>query len=127
MAGTTNHQQSQMVNGIIYIEYKDGTKDSLSLVNPENWWPIEQDYMNDGFAFKSGPRPYRLIFKTGTLTRNFDNYSSIKGVTERAIEGGAGTVLDIPLNAGKELNALTLKTLANEVVIGIMSLTLERP
>lgn len=127
MAGTTNHQQSQMVNGIIYIEYKDGTKDSLSLVNPENWWPIEQDYMNDGFAFKSGPRPYRLIFKTGTLTRNFDNYSSIKGFTERAIEGGAGTVLDIPLNAGKELNALTLKTLANEVIIGIMSLTLERP
>ncbi|GAB3426192.1 DUF4450 domain-containing protein [Niabella aquatica] len=127
MAGTTNHQQSQMANGIIYIEYRDDTKDSLPLINPENWWPIEQDYMNDGFAFKSSPKPYRLIFKTGTFTRNFNDYSTIKGFTNMAIEGGAGTVLDIPLDADKELRSLTLKTLANEVVTGIMSLTLERP
>lgn len=126
MAGTTNHQQSQMTNGIIYIEYRDGTRDSLPLVNPANWWPIEQDYMNNGFAFKSGPKPYRLIFKTGAFTRNFNDYSSIKGFSNMAIEGGAGTVLDIPLDAGKELSSLTLKTLANEVVTGIMSLTLER-
>ncbi len=127
MAGTTNHQQSQMVNGIIYISYKDGSKDSLPLINPQNWWPIEQDYMHDGFAFKSGTKPYRFLFKSGTFTRSFDNYSSIKGFTERAIEGGAGTVLDIPLDATRELESLTLKTLTNEVVIGIMSLTLRRP
>lgn len=127
MAGTTNHQQSQMVNGIVYIHYQDGSKDSLELINPINWWPIEQDYMDDGFAFKSGPRPYRLIFKTGELTRNFNSYSSIKGFTNMGIEGGAGTVLDIPLNKEKKLSALTLKTLTNEVVIGLMSLTLQRP
>lgn len=126
MAGTTNHQQSQMVNGIIYVHYQDGSKDSLELVNPLNWWPIEQDYMDDGFAFKSGPKPYRLIFKTGELTRNFNSYSSIKGFTNMGIEGGAGIVLDIPLNKEKKLSTLTLKTLTNEVVIGLMSLTLQR-
>jgi len=127
MAGTTNHQQSQMANGIIHIYYQDGSKDSLELVNPVNWWPIEQDYMNDGFAFKSGPRPYRLIFKIGELTRGFNSYSTIKGFTNMGIEGGAGIVLDIPLNKEKKLSTLTLKTLANEVVIGLMSLTLQRP
>lgn len=127
MAGTTNHQQSQMVNGIVYIHYTDGSKDSLELINPVNWWPIEQDYMDDGFAFKSGPKPYRLIFKTGELTRTFNNYISIKGFTNMGIEGGAGTVLDIPLDLEKKLSFLTLKTLTNEVVIGLMSLTLQRP
>jgi len=126
MAGTTNHQQSQMTNGIVYIEYKDGTKDSLPLINPENWWPIEQDYINDGFAFKSGPKPYRLVFKTGELTRDFNKYSSIKGLTNMGIDGGAGTVLDLPLDKNKELKSLTLTTLTNEVVIGLMSLTLQR-
>lgn len=127
MAGTTNHQQSQMVNGIVYIHYQDGSKDSLELINPVNWWPIEQDYMDDGFAFKSGPKPYRLIFKTGKLTRDYSNYASIKGFTNMGIEGGAGTVLDIPLDPEKNLGALTLKTLTNEVLIGLMSLTLQRP
>ncbi|WP_114790828.1 DUF4450 domain-containing protein [Niabella yanshanensis] len=127
MAGTTNHQQSQMINGIIYVHYQDGSKDSLELVNPVNWWPIEQDYMDDGFAFKSGPKPYRLIFRTGELTRDYNNYSSVKGFTNMGIEGGAGTVLDLPLNPGKKLSSLTLKTLTNEVVIGLMSLTLQRP
>ncbi|MCH5718337.1 hypothetical protein [Niabella hibiscisoli] len=127
MAGTTNHQQSQMANGVIHIQYTDGSKDSLELVNPVNWWPIEQDYMDDGFAFKSGPKPYRLIFKTGELTRNYGHYSSIKGFTNMGIDGGAGTLLDIPLNKEKTLSTLTLKTLTNEVVIGLMSLTLQRP
>ncbi|MCH5597358.1 DUF4450 domain-containing protein [Niabella ginsengisoli] len=126
MAGTTNHQQSQMVNGIIYIAYTDGSKDSLELINPENWWPIEQDYMNDGFAFKTGAKPYRLILKTGELTRSYNDYTTIKGFTNMAIEGGAGTVLDIPLNPDKELNSLTFRTLTNEVLIGLMSLTLQR-
>ncbi|MFT4093853.1 MAG: DUF4450 domain-containing protein [Niabella sp.] len=126
MAGTTNHQQSQIPNGIIYIEYKDGSTDSLLLINPENWWPIEQDYLNDGYAFKAGIKPYRLIFKTGALTRDYNHYNSIKGFTDRAIDGGAGTLLDIPLNSNKELKGLTVKTLANEVLVGLMSLTLER-
>ncbi|WP_346238821.1 DUF4450 domain-containing protein [Niabella insulamsoli] len=126
MAGTTNHQQSQITNGLITINYTDGSKDTLALINPENWWPIEQDYRNDGFAFQSGPKPYRLIFKTGLFTKDYESYTTIKGFSDRIIEGGAGTVLDLPLDSQKELQSLTLKTLANEVLTGIMSLTLQR-
>ena len=43
-----------------------------------------------------------------------------------AIDGGAATVLDMPLKASKTLKSLTLKTLANDVVIGLMSVTLQR-
>jgi hypothetical protein len=42
------------------------------------------------------------------------------------VPGGAATVLNLPLDPAKELQSLTVRTLANEVVIGLMSLTLER-
>ncbi|RYZ60110.1 MAG: hypothetical protein EOO14_07635, partial [Chitinophagaceae bacterium] len=96
--------------------------------NPENWWPIEQDLYNDGFAFHTGaPVPLRVYLKTGEDTRRFKNYTSLKGFTNRAIDGGAGTVLHLPLDPSKELKSLTLKAVANDVVIGLMSLTLVRP
>jgi hypothetical protein len=44
----------------------------------------------------------------------------------RAVPGGAATVLDLPLDPAKELQSLTVRALANEVVIGLMSVTLER-
>jgi hypothetical protein len=42
------------------------------------------------------------------------------------VRGGAATVLDLPLEADKELASLTVRTLANEVVIGLMAVALAR-
>jgi hypothetical protein len=127
MAGSTNHQQSHFTNAKVIVTYADGSTDELPLINPTNWWPIEQDYLEDGFAFTTGaPRPYRLILKTGEFTKSFDKYSSIKGFSNRAIDGGAGTVIGMPLQKNKELKSLQLVTLANEVVVGLMSVTLAR-
>jgi hypothetical protein len=42
------------------------------------------------------------------------------------IPGGAATVLDLGLQPGKELKSLTVRALANEVVIGLMAATLVR-
>ncbi|WP_082685271.1 DUF4450 domain-containing protein [Hymenobacter sedentarius] len=126
MAGSTNPMQSQLLNGEVRIAYTDGTTDTLPLRNPDNWWPIEQDYADDGFAFRTGPHPYRLHLKTGLLTREFTQYTAIKGFSTRAIDGGAATVLDMPLNPRKNLKSLTLQALANDVVIGLMSVTLQR-
>lgn len=127
MTGSTNPMQSRIVNGAIFINYKDGTTDTLQLRNPENWWPIEQDYIIDGYAFTTGaPFPLRLYLKDGKFARGLDKYSTIKGFTNRAIDGGAATVLDMPLDKSKELKSITLKALANDVVIGLMSVTLQR-
>jgi hypothetical protein len=61
MAGSTNPMQSRMVNGTVTIAYTDGTNTVLELKNPENWWPIEQDCMNDGFDFNTNaPKPLRV-------------------------------------------------------------------
>ena len=127
MAGSTNPMQSRLLNGEIIVDYTDKTSDTLQLKNPENWWPIEQDYYVDGYAFTTGaPKPLRVYLKTGDDSRTFDKFITIKGFSNRGIDGGAATVLDMPLNALKELKSLRLKTLANDVVIGLMCVTLSR-
>lgn len=127
MAGTTNPMQSRMTNGEVIIHYRDGSNDRLELRNPETWWPIEQDYFEDGFAFTTGaPKPVRVYLKTGEDNRSFSDFTTIRGYSNRAIDGGAATVLDLPLNPVKELQSLELKTVANDVLIGLMSLTMLR-
>lgn len=127
MAGSTNPMQSQLDNGLVIVNYTDGGRDTLALRNPDNWWPIQEDYYTDGYAFTTGaPKPIRISLKKGTIIGDDEKYSTIKGFTNRAIDGGAATVLDMGLDPRKTLQSLTLKTLANDVVIGLMSLTLAR-
>lgn len=127
MAGTTNPMQSRFVNGEIRVNYTDGTSEILPLKNPENWWPIEQDYFIDGLAFTTdAPKPPRVYLKSGTISRTFNDFKSIKGFSNYAVDGGAATILDLPLNKNKTLKNITLKSIANDVVIGLMSATLVR-
>jgi hypothetical protein len=127
MSGTTNAMQSWFLNGKVEVRYTDGSTDQLELRNPQNWWPIEQDYLNDGYAFTiDAPAPMRISLATGHPVTPGYRYSSIKGYSGRAIEGGAATILKMKLNPDKILDRLILHTIANDVVIGLMALTLER-
>jgi hypothetical protein len=124
MAGSTNWMQSRLDNGEIVVRYRDGSSTRLPLHNPTNWWPIEQDYFIDDFAFsRPEPIPPRIDLKTGTVRIiDIDDFKG-KG---RVVPGGAATVLDLPLNPAKNLQSLTVRTLCNEVVIGLMAATLAR-
>jgi len=124
MTGSTNHMQSRIDNGEVIVSYTDGTTARLPLRNPETWWPIEQDYFIDDFQFRvDQPLPMRVDLKTGNV-RTLDA-GSFKG-QGGTVPGGAATVLNLPLDPGKELRSLTVRALANEVVIGLMAATLER-
>ena len=127
MAGSTNAMQSRMTNGFVKVAYTDGSSDTLLLRNPQNWWPIEQDLLNDGKAFTTdAPVPERLYLKQGRFAHGLERYASIKGFSTRAVDGGAATVLPMPLRPDKTLAALSVHTAANDVVIGLMSLTICR-
>jgi hypothetical protein len=116
MAGSTNPMQSRFDDGEIVVTYADGSTDRLTLRNPTNWWPMDQDYFINDFAFRrSGPTPVRVNLKTGEVR---------SVVKPGKIDGGAATVVQMALNPSKELKTLTVRALANEVVIGLMALTL---
>ena len=132
MAGSTNHMQSRIDNGLVIVSYKDGTKDTLALRNPDNWCPIEQDYYVDGKAFyTTQPRPVRVCLGKATadgrpiVSRDLGKELNIKGVYGREIPGGAAQLLRMPLDSRKKLKSLTLRTLSNDVVIGLMAVTLQ--
>jgi hypothetical protein len=124
MAGSTNPMQSRIDNGEVVVTYADGSTARLALANPETWWPIEQDYFIDDFQFRlDAPLPMRVDLKTGNV-RVLDA-ATFKGKGGR-IPGGAATVLELALDARKELKSLTVRALANDVVIGLMAATLAR-
>lgn len=124
MGGSSNQMQSRFDNGEIIVTYADGSTERLALVNPTNWWPIDQDYFIDDFAFRRPEQiPPRVDLKTGAV-RVLDP-TEFKGKGGK-VPGGAATVLDLPLDRRRELKSLTVRTLANEVVIGLMGVTLVR-
>ncbi|UKT62993.1 hypothetical protein [Pedobacter mucosus] len=61
------------------------------------------------------------------IIRDFKKFTGIKGFSSFGIDGGAATILDLPLNPDKQLKELRLVTLTNDVVIGLMSVTLVTP
>jgi hypothetical protein len=124
MAGSTNSMQSRFDNGEVVVAYADGTADRLALENPTTWWPIEEDYKTDEYAFRrTGPLPIRVNLRTGQV-RVLDE-ATFEGQGGK-VAGGAATVLDLALDPAKELRSLTVRALANDVVIGLMSVTLAR-
>jgi hypothetical protein len=124
MAGSTAAMQSRFDNGEVIVTYTDDSTERLALNNPVNWWPIDQDYFMDDYAFRRDePIPPRVDLRTGKI-RILD-VQSFKGKGGK-VPGGAATVLDLPLDPARELKSLTVRALANEVVIGLMSVTLAR-
>jgi hypothetical protein len=118
MAGSTNPMQTQIDNGEVVVTYKDGTTTRLALTNPTTWWPIEQDYFTDDYAFRySDLRPLRVELGTGKV---------YQPTAETKPVGGAATVLDLSLDPAKTLQSLTVRALSTEVIIGLMSATLVR-
>ena len=126
MAGSTNHMQCHIDNGLIRVYYKDGTCDKMALRNPDNWTPIEHIFFEDGLAFnRHAPALYRLRLKTGEISNNFGEELGFPGAS-RELDGGAAILLEMPLNPDKKLSHLVLETLSNDVVIGLMGITLQR-
>ena len=125
LAGSTNHMQSHIANGEIVATYADGTTSTLELTPPYNWCPIEQDYYSDGLAFRApAPRPLRVGLKNGEVGTILTKQKN--EVYGREIDGGAATMLRLDLDAKKSLRSITIRTLSNDVVIGLLGLSLEQ-
>ncbi|MFC5459343.1 DUF4450 domain-containing protein [Massilia niabensis] len=124
MAGSANAMQSRIDNGEVVVTYADGTRARLALRNPESWWPIEQDYFIDDYQFPyCGQLPARVDLKTARV--RLLEPSALPQALQAKIDGGSATVLALPLDRSKPLRSVALRTLANDVVIGLMGVTLD--
>ncbi|MBQ7213254.1 MAG: DUF4450 domain-containing protein [Bacteroidales bacterium] len=146
LVGSTNNMQSRIDNAVITVTYRDGSQDTLPLYNPINWCPIEQDYFYDDYAYWSAPvHPYRIHLGSGIVSRTLKadlagkfmddgsgvHTSDLTSASTPIAQGlgipdGAAMMLKMPLNPRKKLHSLQLRTLSNDVVVGLMGITLEK-
>jgi hypothetical protein len=129
LAASTYHMQSHILNGSVTVTYTDGSSEVLDLILPETLLPLDQELYTDGYAFRCHtPRPYRIRLKTGDISQNHAADLHLKmGNGPMYVDGGLATMMELPLNVNKSLQSLKIKTVANEVIIGLMSATLTRP
>lgn len=119
MAGSTNAMQSRIDNGEVVVTYRDGGTARLPLHNPTSWWPIEQDYLIDDYQFRTpGEWPLRVDLKTGLVRAPTGD--------GKTVDGGAATVLGLPLDPARPLQSVTIRAIAQDVVIGTLGMTLVR-
>jgi hypothetical protein len=98
--------QVRIANAELRMTYADGVVEKLEIVPPFNFWTlcpldgIDYDYARDGFALPKVPPT------TVQLGKNC-----------------RGIVLGWRLRPGVALESVTLETLSQEVVIGLMGVT----
>ncbi len=124
LAGTTQPQCSRMIHAHVRVRYSDGTETVLALRNPDNWWPIEQDYLIDDYLFPDPAQPpTRVDLQTGTVREL--NLATCKG-RGRQVPGGAANILHLPLDPALELAAMEIEVKLYGIVVALVAATLSR-
>ncbi len=106
LCGTTDPMEVRIANAELRLKYADGVVEKLELIPPFNFWTlcpfggIDYDYQRDGFAL---PKVPPLTVQLGQNCR--------------------AVVLPWRLRPGVPLASVTLETLSQEVVIGLMGVT----
>ena len=141
MAGTTNNMQSRIDNALVMAEYEDGSCDTLRLENPINWPTVNEEFIFDGKAFWSAPvMPLRFRLDNGGVGRQINARELLSVIPSKhdgkekkigdnnryAIDKGAGVILKMPLDSARKIRAIRVKTLSNDIVVGLMAVTLEK-
>lgn len=110
LCGSTNPMQVRIANAVLRLHYSDGTEERLELIPPFNFWTlcpmggVDYDYRRDGYSLPKVP----------PITAQL-------GANCRAI------VLGWSLRPGAILKSVELESLSQEVVIGLMGVTIMNP
>jgi hypothetical protein len=116
VSGSTNVMQCQIANAIIRLNYADGKTDSLELVPPVNYWNLSTI---DSHATAPG-QGSRIDY-----TSEIDRFCMPAKLPETVQlgENYRAMLLNLKLRPGVELKSVSLETLSQEVVVGLMGIS----
>jgi hypothetical protein len=117
VSGSTNVMQCQIANAVIRLNYADGQTDSLELVPPVNYWNLSPISANATAPGQSSRNDYTAEIDKFCLPAKLPEVVQL-GENCRAM------LLNIKLRQGIELKSITLETLSQEVVVGLMGITI---
>jgi hypothetical protein len=110
VCGFTNPMQGRIANAELRMKYADGLVEKLELVPPLNFWSlcpfgrVDYDYQRDGFCLPKVPP-----------------------ATVQLGDNCRANVLSCRLRPNVALESVTLETLSQEVMIGLMGASLMNP
>ncbi len=117
VCGSTNPMQIAIANAVLHFRYADGSEDRLELINPDNYWQLA--------AYSGRPS------EKGQETVNDYSYETdafclpkTPPVTLQLGENCRAVAVGYRLRPGAVLTDITLETLSQEVVVGLMAITL---
>jgi hypothetical protein len=96
LIGVTNPMQSRVENARLEVHYADGGQESVALVNPDNF----DDWLN-----------------AAVQTQNETVYFS---------DHNHGLVQRVPLDPARALHSLRVRAVANEVIVGVLAVSICR-
>ncbi len=116
VSGSTNVMQCQIANAVIRLHYADGQTDSLELVPPVNYWNLSTI---DSHATAPGQG------SRTDYTAEIDRFCLPAKLPEtvRLGENCRAMLLNLKMRKGVMLKSVTLETLSQEVVVGLMGIS----
>lgn len=118
VAGSTNPMQCGIENARLTFRYEDGAEEELPLINPENYislCPYPRRAATEGSGCRSDvfDNPYDADIMKDFLSEPVPLGQNLRGLS-----------IKWPLKPGSKLNGVTLTALSNDVVVGLMALTI---
>lgn len=116
VCGSTNVMQCQIANAVIRLTWADGKTDSLELIPPINYWnlcPIDSHATAPGQGSRAD---YHSETDQFCLPAQLPEIVQL-GRNCRAM------LLNLKMRKGLELKSVTLETLSQEVVVGLMGIS----
>lgn len=117
VSGSTNVMQCQIANAVIRLYYADGKTDSLELIPPVNYWNVSTITANATAPGQDSRNDY---------TAEIDKFC-MPAVLPQTVQLGEhcrAMLLNLKLRKGKQLKSIILETLSQEVVVGLMGITI---
>jgi hypothetical protein len=119
ICGSTNVMQCQIANAVIRLNYADGQTDSLELVPPVNYWNLSTIEAHAGGPGQASASDYDSKANSFCMPSKLPETVNL-GVNCRAM------LLNLKMRPGVELKSIILETLSQEVVVGLMGITIEK-
>jgi hypothetical protein len=116
VCGSTNVMQCHIANAVIRLNYADGKTDSLELAPPVNYWnlcPIDSHATAPGQGSRAD------------YDSQIDRFCMPAKLPETVQlgENCRAMLLNLKMRNGIELKSITLETLSQEVVVGLMGIS----
>ena len=119
ICGSTNVMQCEISNAVLRLHYVNGETDSLELVPPQNFWNLSPINGNGGGPGQESSNYYGSTKDRFCMPDKFPE-------TVRLGRNCTAMLLNLKMRPGLELESVEMETLSQEVIVGLMGITIAK-